>query len=321
LPARIPIGITARNEAKNILALLSSLREAVHYASAELPCTYQLHILLNDNTDHTPALIAGLDDVTVWHTTGGIVEAQRRLVEQCRDSAPFVVFSDADILVDRDTLLAITRVMLTSLEVEVCYAEKYPIPPIRRTPLARALYLYNLREGYQTARHYFNGQFFAIRHWRIPKPDELHWDRRLDTPFLHLSAGIRGDDIYLSREVLSRAGPGAIRCLPAAGIRYRPPETLRGMFRKYQRMRLELERMACYFPQTESVHQKWGRRRADRSKLRAAPFGEKLHYALFQAALVLCKAAYHAQKLYFTYFTSRPCPTWAPVVETKERIP
>ena len=75
----IPIGITARNEARNILTLLASLRQAAARASAELPCRYQLHVLLNDNTDHTPALLAGLPDVTLWHTSGGIVEAQRQL--------------------------------------------------------------------------------------------------------------------------------------------------------------------------------------------------------------------------------------------------
>jgi hypothetical protein len=316
----IPIGITARNEARNILSLLASLREAVSRASGELGCTYDLHVILNDNSDRTPELLKGLAGVTVWHTTGGLVEAQRQLVERCGNDAPFLIFSDADILVDREALLEISREMFSHPEVDVAYAEKYPIPPTRRTPLAKALYLYNLREGYQTARHYFNGQFFAIRRWQIPKPEELQWESHLNSPFLDLSAGIRTDDTYLSREVLSRAGPGAIRCLPA-GIRYRPPETLRGMFRKYQRMRLELERLACYFPQTEAAHLQWGRRRADGVKLSRAPLLEKLYYALFQAALVLCKGAYHAQKLYFTHFSSRPCPTWSPVVETKERMP
>ena len=312
----IPIGVTARNEAKNILVLLASLREAVHRASSVLGCTYELHVLLNDNDDHTPDLLAGEPDLTIHHTHGGIVEAQRVLVEQCGGSAPFLVFSDADIRVEPDTLIEITRVMLSCPEVEVAYAEKYPIAPLRATPLAKALYLYNLREGYQTTRHYFNGQFFAIRRWNIPKPEELHWDSSADTPFLNLAAGIRVDDMYLSREVLSRMGPCAIRCVPA-GIHYRPPETLRGMFRKYQRMRLEIERLNRYFPRTQTAHQKWGRRRIDHRALSAAPFSEKLRYALFHAALGLCKIAYHVQKAWYTYLSDRPCPTWFPVTETK----
>jgi hypothetical protein len=105
------------------------------------------------------------------------------------------------------------------------------------------------------------------------------------------------------------------------GIRYRPPETLRGMWNKYQRMRLEIERIHCYFPQSLPVHRRWGQRRPDRTLLRQAPFAEKLYYALFQAALILCKAAYRAQKLWFTRFSSKPCPTWVPIAETKERLP
>jgi hypothetical protein len=315
----IPIGVTARNEAKNILVLLASLRKAIARASAELGCTFELHILLNDNDDHTPDLLAGEPDLTIHHTYGGIVEAQRVLTEQCGHDAPFLVFSDADIRVEPDALLDVARVMLSCPEVEVAYAEKHPIAPLGKSQLAKALYLYNLREGYQTKRHYFNGQFFAIRRWCVPKPEDLRWDASKDTPFLNLAAGIRVDDMYLSREVLSRMGPDAIRCV-AAGIHYRPAETLRGMFRKYQRMRLEIERLNQYFPRTRRAHERWGRRRVDFRALRAAPLSEKLCYTLFQAALVLCKVAYHAQKVYYMHFSARPCPTWFPVTETKERF-
>jgi hypothetical protein len=315
----IPIGITARNEAKNILALLDSLRAAIARASAELGLSYELHLLLNDNKDDTPKLVSGMADVKVWHTYGGLVEAQRLLAQQSA-GAPFLIFSDADIQVSPDALLEVTRAMLRDPQIEVAYAEKYPIEPLRETLLARALYFYNLREGYQTTRHYFNGQFFAIRHWEIPKAEELHWDPASDNRFLHLSSGIRCDDIYLSRELLCRFGPEAIRCVTGGGIRYRPPETLRGMFRKYQRMRLELLRLDCFFPPTREVHRRWGRRRVDLKRLAGAPPREQLYYALFWLALGVCKLAYHAQRIYFSYFASSPCPTWSPVTETKERV-
>jgi hypothetical protein len=316
----IPIGITARNEARNILALLRSLRESAENAAAATGCAFTLHLLLNDNQDDTPRLVAAERDLTVWHTAGGIVAAQRAFAERFNEHAPFLIFSDADILVHRDAVAEITRAMLDDPALRVAYAVKYPIEPVRRTWLARALYLYNLREGYQTHRHYFNGQLFAIRRWHIPEVRELSWDARRDNGFLNLGAGIRCDDIYLSREALRSAGPGAIRCLPS-GIQYRPPETLVGMYRKYQRMVLEIERLDCYFPRTVEVHRRWGRRRLDRAKLAAAPLGEQLHYALFQAALLLCKAAYAVERIRYTHFSSRPCPTWLPVTETKERMP
>jgi hypothetical protein len=305
----IPIGITARNEAKNIRALLASLRVSVARAKAACGLRFELHLLLNDNEDETAALLAGETDVTVWETHGGIVEAQRALVE-ARPEAPWILFTDADILIHPETVTELSRAMAEHPEVEIAYAEKYPLRPLRQTPLARALYYFNLREGYQTKRLYCNGQCFAIRRWHIPRPAELRWNPAADNPFLHLAAGIRCDDIFLS---LGRA-PEALLCTPA-GIQYRPPETLRGMFRKYQRMRLELERMAYFFPR-----EKPRGRRLDRTLLRQAPWGEKLLYGIFQAALLLCKVAYHSQRVYYSRWAKTPCPTWRPVEETKEPL-
>ena len=315
---KIPIGITARNEAANILALLASLRLSALRATEALGVEYELHVLLNDNEDHTPQLLAGQTDLQIWQTHGGLVEAQRALVA-ARPDVPFVVFTDADILIHPDTVTELTAALQSNPAIQIAYAEKYPILPNRRTLLARALYLYNLREGYQTRRNYCNGQCFAIRRWHIPTPAELTWDPAADNPFLHLAAGIRADDIYLSRDLLLRAGPSAFQCTPA-GIQYRPPETLTGMFRKYQRMRLEIERLHHFFPVSRQTHSRWGRRGVDRENLRRAPLPEQLYYGLFQAALLLCKLGYHAQRLYYTYLSKRPCPTWLPVQETKEPL-
>lgn len=314
----IPIGITARNEAANIGSLLASLRKSAAAAEASLPVRFEFHVLLNDNEDDTEQRLAGQADLTIWHTRGGLVEAQRTLVN-ARPDAPFVFFTDADIRIHPATITELARALLANPSVEIAYAEKTPLPALRRSPLARALYLYNLREGYQTRRNYCNGQCFAIRRWHIPRPSELHWDPAADDGFLNLSAGIRTDDIYLSRELLQRAGPDALFCAPSA-IEYRPPETLRGMFRKYQRMRLEIERLHHYFPQMRPAHSRWGRRRPDRSRLAAAPLSEKAYYLLFQSALLLCKAGYHAQRLWYSRFAASPCPTWLPVEETKEPI-
>lgn len=315
---RIPIGITARNEAANILALLASLRAAVRHAELALLVEYELHLLLNDNDDHTAALLTGDAGIQIWNTRGGIVEAQRALAA-ARPAAPFLIFTDADILIHPHTIAELTATLLTRPEVEIAYAEKFPLQPRRRSPLARALYLYNLHEGYQTRRNYCNGQCFAIRRWHIPRPSELTWNPRADNPFLHLAAGIRTDDIFLSRDLLRRAGPNAFHCTPA-GIQYRPPETLRGMFRKYQRMRLEIERLHHFFPASAAVHSRWGRRSVDISLLAGAPLSQKACYGIFQAALLLCKAAYHAQRLYYTYISRTPCPTWLPVTESKETL-
>jgi hypothetical protein len=85
-------------------------------------------------------------------------------------------------------------------------------------------------------------------------------------------------------------------------------------------MVLEIERLHHFFPATQQTHTRWGRRQVDTTLLRHAPLQERLYYALFQSALALCKLAYQAQRLYYSRWSSRPCPTWLPVTETKERI-
>ena len=88
----IPIGITARNEAKNIMGLLTSLNVAIARASDELASRYRVHVLLNDNHDSTPELLARVADINVLHTSGGIVEAQRTLAEIVERRLPFGLF-------------------------------------------------------------------------------------------------------------------------------------------------------------------------------------------------------------------------------------
>ena len=226
---RIPIGITARNEAANIRALMNSLRQSAAHATAALGVEYELHVLLNDNRDQHAQLLAAETDLQIWQTSGGIVEAQRALAS-ARPGVPFLIFTDADILIHPHHR-RINRGSEWQPGGRNRLRRKVPDRTPAHTPLARALFLYNLREGYQTRRNYCNGQCFAIRHWHIPTPAELTWDPAADNSFLHLSAGIRTDDIYLSRDLLRRLGPQAFRCTPS-GIQYRPPETLEGMFRQ-----------------------------------------------------------------------------------------
>jgi hypothetical protein len=313
----IPIGITAKNEAANILRNIESIETAISFAESRLPVKYQLSVLLNDNSDNTPELLQ-LKNINTITTFGGIVEAQRIFAAQ-NPEAPFLIFSDADIIVSISAVFEVTKAFLEDPAIEIAYAEKVPLRPISKTFLAKALYLYNLNNGYQSDRHYFNGQFFGIRTWYVPKPNEIDYEKFKDSNFLNLSQGVRCDDIYLSRKVFQNHGPGAIK-LVNAQISYRPPESLKGMYRKYQRMCLEIERLDILFPKSEVTHQKWGRRKFVFSKFWTRSFFEKTAYAWFVTNLYLCKAFYSLEKFYYTYISFVPCQTWLPVTETKREI-
>lgn len=316
---RIPLGITAKNEAANLGRTLDSVRKAACFAQSRLEVSIDIVIVLNDNTDETRDLLTREQVAEkVMITTGGLVEAQRTFVK-ANPGSLFVIFSDADIVISENALFEICKTLLQEPLVEIAYVEKTPLRPLRKTALAEALFLYNLHNGYQGHRHYFNGQLFGIRNWSIPHANEMIWNSNSNNRFLCLQEGIRCDDIYLSRAAMGRKGPDCIR-LVKARLHYRPPETLLGMFRKYQRMTLEIERLNCFFPESQSVHQRWGKRYFIFAQLRQRPVSEQIFYSLFVAALYICKLLYQLQRFYYSHLSAKPCETWKPVLESKREI-
>ena len=314
----VPVAVTAKNEERAIAACLESLRRAIDFAEARLPLRFDLLVVLNDCTDGTEAVVRRQGDIQVLHTTGGLIEAQRAIVRP----APFLVFSDADIFVEESALHGVAQVMLERPEVMVAYASKSPLPPRRRGLLAQALYVYNLRDGFQTRRRYFNGKFFAIRRWQVPSREELR--RRIDglpaDRFYQLGDGVRADDIYLSRRILHEAGPEAIAEVHGARLWFRPPETLAGMYRYYRRMRMEIERLDLLFPELCTAHQRHGRRSYDWAKVRRAPAGERWLWRLFRLVLLGCKLWYTAERFYYRHLSRKGCPAWPAIDESKQPI-
>lgn len=311
----IPVAVTARNEEAGIAACLHSLRHAIMYAEARLPLRFALQVVLNDCTDATESIARGIPGVQVIHSTGGKLEAQRAAV---RD-VPFIVFCDADVHVDVNVIHDVSHLMLESPDVQVAYPIKVPLRPRSSSTLAEALYVYNLRDGFQTARRYFNGKCFAIRAWSAPTLAELQ-PRLACLPrdnFYQYHTGLRVDDIYLSRMILQSHGPDAIREVGSARIHFRPPETLAGMYRYYKRMRLEIERLDVLLPELRAVHRLHGRRQVDLEAFRRAPSRERYLWRTFHAALWLCRGWYRLERVYYQHFARKGCPTWNPIEETK----
>ena len=316
----IPVAVTARNEERGIAACLHSLRRAIAFAEARLPLQFALRAVLDDCTDRTEEAARTVPGVEIVYSTGGKVEAQRAAVARC--AAPFVLFSDADIHVEENVVYEVSRVLLDEPGVQAAYPSKVPVRPRSRSRLAEALYLYNLRDGFQTPRRYFNGKCFAIRDWSAPTLPELE-PRLAGLPrdnFYQFHSGLRVDDIYLSRLIMQRHGPKAIREVTIARIHFRPPETLAGMYRYYKRMRLEIERLDLLFPELREVHQRYGRRELDRTAWGRATSRERSLWRTFHSALWLCRAWYRLERSYYRRLARGGCPTWNPIRETKYPI-
>jgi glycosyltransferase involved in cell wall biosynthesis len=308
----VPVTITARNEERAIGACIDSLISSKRFAERRLPVVLDFLVVLDDCTDRTE-VIASDRGIACVESRGGKVEAQRRGMRP----GPFRIFSDADILVAENTLHALCETMLSDDRVAVAFPPKTPLPPRRRTPLARALHVYNRRHGFSSQRTWFSGKLFAIRSWEIPNAEDLARRAATISPsrFYDYAAGMRVDDIYLSRKALLDGGPDALRETYEGLVLFRAPETWVGMYRYYRRMRMELERMDSLFPETREIHERHGVRGTD--LLVTASRAERHAWHLFQAALFACRGAYVVERAYYERMSPTPCQPWPAIGETK----
>lgn len=313
-PPPITIGVTARNEAGGIGAMLDSLCRSVAAAEAAGIIRAEVVAILDECTDATEDIVRrDFPHIAIRLVSGGLIEAQRSVAHH----RPFVIFCDADILLGEEAIGTLAAAMLGDPALQVAYAAKRPLPPRRRGLMAAALHCYNRVNGFQTARRYFNGKCFAIRDWQAPAREELA-PRLAQLPedrFYNYHAGLRVDDIWLSRDILMRHGAEAIREIPGATIHYRPPETFTGMYRMYLRMTREIERLNVMFPESVPVHQQRG---YDRAVERAAPWRDRVLWRVFRVALGFCRARYRLERWYHQNLATTPPDAWRPVAETKE---
>jgi glycosyltransferase involved in cell wall biosynthesis len=307
----VPVTIAAKNEAQCLGACLDALLVAVRVAAARgIVC--DLLVVLDDCTDDTEA-VARSRGVRTLRSSGGKVEAQRAGL---RDG-PFAVFVDADVLVAPPTLAALVETMHGSPELVVAFPPRRPLPPVSRGWLAWALHVYNRERGFSSQRTWFNGKCFGMRGWSVPTRTELAARiARLPSDRFHdYAAGLRIDDIYLSRRVAAEHGPEALMETREGEVVYRAPETWRGMYRYYRRMRMELDRVSALFPELDAAAARFGTRRADR--LASAPLAGRVAYHVFTLALAVCRVVYRVERAYYQRFARTTCPAWPPVEETK----
>ena len=175
--------------------------------------------------------------------------------------------------------------------VAVAFPPKIPLPPRRRTLVARALYEYNLHRGYSSQRTWFSGKLFAIRDWHVPTPTEVRARAQSlpRSPFHDLLAPLRVDDIYLSRRTVTLHGVAGLRETRRGAVYFRAPETLGGAYQYYRRMRREIERNDMLFPEMTEVHRMHGRRAQD--LLPHVSRGQRAWHRLLQGIVLLCRAA------------------------------
>jgi len=309
----IPLTVAARDEEASLGACLASLLAAARHAEQVRPVRFDVVVVLDGCTDGS-AGVAARFPVSVLASDGGKIEAQRRGLRP----GPFNVFSDADITVTDDTLLALWDEMTARPEVQIAFPPKQPLPPRRRSLLARALHRYNATGGYSSARTWFSGKLFAIRRWAIP--DRAAVAARAaalpESRFHDYTDGLRADDIFLSRQCLMEHGLSALAETSRGIVHFRAPETWDGMYRYYRRLRRELDRTDALFPETRPVHARHGHRVQD--LLPQAPFRERRLHDVFRLALAGCRARYRCERFAVDVLGWPAGDPWPAVVESKQ---
>ncbi|MES2672738.1 MAG: glycosyltransferase [Pseudomonadota bacterium] len=309
--------ITAKNEEKGIGQCLDSIVSSVALIENLHNIYFDVIAVLDDCIDNTESIVRTFSRIKILKSSGGIVKAQRKAYEAT--NADFIIFSDADIYVEAQALLAIAEVMLKNSNLRIAYPLKHPVKTLTHSILAKALYVYNKHNGFQTKRHYFNGRLFAIRGWFIPSVEELQEtiQKLPRCKFYSYEEGIRTDDIFLSRFILNTYGRDAISEITSGVIFYRPPETYRGMYRTYRRMRMEIERLNHLLPETIPAHQRSGIRQYDSQAIKNAKFLDVFYWYIFRCALQICKVHYVIERFWFQHFATRRCPAWETIEESK----
>lgn len=290
---RVPLTVTAKDEERALGACLDSLLASARFAERALAkdgvdLAFEPLVVCDDCADGT-ARVAESRGVPVVASSGGKVAAQRAGHRAVGEG--FEVFSDADLFVEEPALLQLVRAMRSDPALRVAVPRKRPIAPARRGPIARALYVYNAHDGFAAPRAWFSGKLFAIRGWYVPE-------------------GLRVDDVWLSRAI----DPERVRAVDGAVVWFRPPETARGAYRYYRRLRRAFEECDALFPETRARHV---RRRTDPERLARAPRSDRAAFRVFEAMIAAFRVTYAAER---AYHRGRTWDPWTPIEETKAPI-
>ncbi len=305
----VPLVIAAKNEAANIGACVRSARQAAAFAEARWPVSIDVRVVCDDCEDETEAL-ARAAGATTLRSSGGKVIAQRRGAAM---KAPYYLFSDADVVLSEDALSALCGAMEVGPQVLAASVPRVPLRPVSSGLVAEAAYLYNLRRGFRTEPGWISGRMFAVRCYDVPGPAPACRDDR----YLALERGVVAEDIYLSRSVLQRGGRAALVETTRGAVFFRPPETLRGLYRYYRRLRRELERTDALFPLLRALHVV---RRVDTAALASAPRRERSLFRVFVATMRAFEVIYLVDRAYHRRVLRRSGAAWPVVEESKRQI-
>ncbi len=330
----LSIGVAARNEEATVAQTLHSIEAALEVTVGALPSPVPAEIIVavNGSTDRTLEIVSAYaarprDGVTVRvvESAPGLIEAQRVIARLAR-SEEHLILVDADCVLDPGCLRELVRVMAEHPEAEAAWASMVPADHDGWPGFWRVVY--NFADYHPDVVHrgrHLCGRAFTIRRydvaWRSPH-GRARVDRRT-AEYLSLARGPISDDSYLSRAIIDRHGPGAIRHAAAARVYFQPIPRLRDFAAAQRRKTYEAHRLDLLFPEYRGVRRRHFRRRIDPAgyaRLRPVRRLQCRLYVALYAATARLAALRLATGLALLRLgvPLRPCEVW-PVVEGTKR--
>ncbi|MEV4517742.1 glycosyltransferase family 2 protein [Dactylosporangium sp. NPDC049525] len=330
----LSIGVAARNEEATIAQTLRSVEVALDALPEPVPA--EVIVAVNGCTDRTREVVdeyveeytAGNGDGVTFHvieSAPGLIEAQRAIARLAR-SEEHLILVDADCVLDPGCLRELVRVMAEHPDAEAAWASMVPADHDGRPGFLRVVY--NFADYHPDVIHrgrHLCGRAFAIRRYDVAwrSPHRLADVDPRTAAYLSLERGPISDDSYLSRAIIDRHGPAAIRHAVAARIYFQPIPRLRDFSYAQRRKTYEAHRLNLLFPEYRGVRGRHFRRRVDPAGYARLRPAQRLQcrlylwlYALFGRLAAVRLAGGLA--LLRLGVPLRPCEVW-PVVEGTKR--
>lgn len=251
----VTIGIPARNEEKNIETMLDSLQRDLQSSSLDA----EVIVAINGTEDATEKKVRNHQDRTDYnlrktHSAPGLLNAQRKVIDESSDSTNAVIFYNADTKIHQGTTERLTNPLMKG-QVSVT-GEHIPIEEdnLMYDILNFEAIHPEIKEG---ERPYLIGSVFGLQKEVYGIPDYLV-----------------SDDMYLSHKIAHRFGLDAIKRQGDATIEYRGPSTIREYYYKRRRYKHELEKIYNRNPEFRYLKEAFDQNR-DQDAIQALSAGER----------------------------------------------
>lgn len=244
----ISIGVCAKNEYRTISRTLDS----VLVAARKLGFSWEVLICINGSTDSTDAVVKKWADrnpdanIRIFNQNiGNLVEAQREIIANKKESSSPTIFVDADVLVDPDCFVHLAAAVQDPRTL-VAYAVSKPQNQSQSTTLIeKTLNLYDSERTIFSPRRHLHGRTFIIKKWHIPS---------VNPPLLV-------DDIFLSLNIQKENGAEAITKVPRAIVYAQQIRHWGDYYKVYKRRFVEIRKCLMLFPGFKSLPPEYVNRR------------------------------------------------------------